>query len=133
MTVRTRYEYRTVAVVVAESWIGWRTDRHTGVIGKIAAEFDALADDGWEFVTMSPVPIVGKLMRLPKDNRAMTVAVFRRPKKAPPPPPVVAGPESTPATKRRGRTGNAPKRPGDTIPAPPAPRRSGAPARPMSE
>lgn len=71
------YEYYTEAVALDEKMLGKTTARSKGIAAGVAMRFNELAQSGWEFVAMAPVPVTGKV-RKSKEYREITIAVFRK-------------------------------------------------------
>lgn len=69
------YVYHTELVSLTEKWLG---KTHSGSSSQdITDRFNYLASQGWELVTMSAVPVVGKVFRS-NEERTVTVVVWRR-------------------------------------------------------
>ena len=72
------FEHHTEAFAVVENWLGRTTDKSAGRVSQISERLDELARDGWELVSMTPMPVVGSLRRS-SERRTLTVGVFKRP------------------------------------------------------
>lgn len=69
-----KYRYHTEFVSISEKFLG---HTHSGSSSKdITDRFNSLAGQGWELVTMSTVPVVGKVFKS-NEERTVTLAVWR--------------------------------------------------------
>jgi Protein of unknown function (DUF2510) len=72
------YVYHTELLSVTEKWIGRTGSGSHEAAAPIAQRLTELSAQGWEFVTTTRVPVVGKVFKA-EDVRTLTVAIFRRP------------------------------------------------------
>ncbi len=71
------YVYHTELLSMTEKWMGRTGSASHDATGHIAQRLTQLSAQGWEFVTTTRVPVVGKVFKA-EDVRTLTVAIFRR-------------------------------------------------------
>jgi len=74
----TPYVYHTELISMTEKWMGRTGSSSHNASAAIAQRLTTLSAQGWEFVTTTRVPVVGKVFKA-DDVRTLTVAIFRRP------------------------------------------------------
>jgi len=74
----TPFVYHTELLSMSEKWVGRTGSGSHTQSGHIGQRFTSLSAQGWEFVTTTRVPVVGKVFKA-DDVRTLTVAIFRRP------------------------------------------------------
>lgn len=72
------YIFHTELLSMTEKWIGRTGSGSHDASAHIAQRMTELSAQGWEFVTTTRVPVVGKVFKA-DDTRTLTVAVYRRP------------------------------------------------------
>ncbi|WP_162250316.1 DUF2510 domain-containing protein [Cellulomonas sp. Root485] len=72
------YVYHTELLSMTEKWIGRTGSGSHNSSVHIAQRLTDLSSQGWEFITTTRVPVVGKVFKA-DDARTLTVAIFRRP------------------------------------------------------
>jgi hypothetical protein len=72
------YVFHTELLSMTEKWMGRTGSASHDATAHIAQRLTQLSAQGWEFVTTTRVPVVGKVFKA-EDVRTLTVAIFRRP------------------------------------------------------
>lgn len=72
------YIYHSELLSMTERWVGRTGSGSHDATAPIAQRLTELSMMGWEFVTTTRVPVVGKMFKA-DDVRTLTVALFRRP------------------------------------------------------
>ena len=70
------YRYHTEFVSISEKFMGHTSSGSSA--SDITDRFNHLAERGWELVSMSPIPVVGKVFKS-NEERTLTLAVWRKP------------------------------------------------------
>ena len=73
----TTYEYKSVGVHLGDKFIGKTKVSSDGEISSLAATMNSLGSTGWELVSVTPVNVVGKVLKA-AERRDVTVAFFKR-------------------------------------------------------
>lgn len=72
------YVFHTELLSMTEKWVGRTGSGSQNAAAPIAQRLTELSAQGWEFVSTTRVPVVGKVFKA-DDARTLTVAIFRRP------------------------------------------------------
>jgi hypothetical protein len=73
------YVYHTELLSMTEKFMGRTGSGSQSASHHIGDRLSELSAQGWEFVTTTRVPVVGKVFKS-DDHRTLTVAIFRRPR-----------------------------------------------------